>query len=110
MIDARQGTLAVSRDIVKQLPKASDPEWLDSVVSLYHNGEERYMASLEIFHQVHCLVKAPKTSSNTRDADPVSDRTRLEKPPISNTIQTTILGRCTDISVGSSDPTEYGFY
>ena len=56
MIDGTQGTLAVPKETILQMEKASDREWLDSVVKLKHNGEERYMASLEIFHQVHCLV------------------------------------------------------
>lgn len=56
MLDGRQGRLAVTKGVVERLPKASDPGWLESLVALDHEGEERYMASIDIFHEVHCLV------------------------------------------------------
>jgi len=56
MLDGRQGTLAVPKEAVDRLAMASDPEWLNSIVKLEHSGEEKYMANLEIFHYMHCLV------------------------------------------------------
>ena len=63
MLDGRQGRLAVTSDVVERLEKASDPGWLDSLVTLNHGGEERYMATLDIFHEVHCLVSPRYVSS-----------------------------------------------
>lgn len=57
MLDGQRGTMAVSRDVVERLAKSYDQPWLDSVVKLSHNGEEKYMAALEICHHVHCLVR-----------------------------------------------------
>lgn len=64
MLDGRLGRLSVPRHVVEQLDKASDNDWLDSIVKIEHDGEERYMANLEVFHNVHCLVRhyAPDTN------------------------------------------------
>ena len=66
MLDGRQGRLAVTSDVVERLEKASDPGWFESLVTLNHDGEERYMATLDIFHEVHCLVSPGYVSSFNR--------------------------------------------
>jgi hypothetical protein len=56
MLDGRKGRLSVPRTAVENLDKAVDKQWLDSIVKIKHGKEERYMANLELFHNVHCLV------------------------------------------------------
>ncbi|KAG9246876.1 hypothetical protein BJ878DRAFT_246986 [Calycina marina] len=55
MLDGRNGTLAVPRATVEKLGRSHEPGWMDSMVKLVHGGEERYMATLDIYHHVHCL-------------------------------------------------------
>jgi hypothetical protein len=57
MLDGRKGRLSVPRTAVENLDKAVDKQWLDSIVKIKHGDEERYMANLELFHNVHCLVR-----------------------------------------------------
>ncbi|KAJ5798675.1 uncharacterized protein N7503_006180 [Penicillium pulvis] len=61
-LDGRLGTLAVNRATVANLPLASDPEWINSIVRISHGDETRYMATLEMFHHIHCLNMLRKAS------------------------------------------------
>lgn len=56
MLDGRNGTLAVTRSVAERLAKRYGQAWLDSTVRLRHQGQERFMAQLELNHQIHCLV------------------------------------------------------
>ncbi|GLA27767.1 hypothetical protein AnigIFM63326_004985 [Aspergillus niger] len=64
LLDGRQGTLAVDRDTVKRLPLASNPEWLNSLIPVRDGdqGQIKYMATLELFHHLHCLNMLRKAS------------------------------------------------
>jgi hypothetical protein len=56
LLDGRQGRMTVSSSVVGKLNKAADEKWLKSMVTIPKDGEVRYMAALEIFHNLHCLV------------------------------------------------------
>lgn len=53
LIDGTASLISVTMDDIKQSNKVSDPELLKSTVQ-YQDGT--YMGSLEMFHQLHCLV------------------------------------------------------
>lgn len=53
LIDGTASLLSVTMDDIKQSNKADDPNLLNSTVQ-YQDGT--YMGSLEMFHQLHCLV------------------------------------------------------
>ncbi|KAG6004545.1 hypothetical protein E4U43_000717 [Claviceps pusilla] len=55
MLDGRNGTLGVTRSVAERLAKRYGQAWLDSTVRLRHQGQERFMAQLELNHQIHCL-------------------------------------------------------
>ncbi len=50
--------LGVSREEVARSWKDSDEDWFNSTVRLAPQNGGGYMATLEIFHQLHCLVCA----------------------------------------------------
>ena len=72
MLDGRRGRLAVSRDVIGKMIKASDSGWIDSLVYVEDNGERKYMASLDLFHEIHCLVSTFKAD----EVCPCSDKLR----------------------------------
>lgn len=48
--------LTVTEDDIRRSRKASPEEWLNSTVELDVLNGGGYMATLELFHQMHCLV------------------------------------------------------
>ncbi|KAH8888971.1 hypothetical protein GQ53DRAFT_825741 [Thozetella sp. PMI_491] len=47
--------LAATEDDIRRSRKASDDEWFNSTVVLDETNGGSYMATLEMFHQLHCL-------------------------------------------------------
>ena len=47
--------LSVSEDDMRASRKASDDEWFNSTVRLDEENGGGFMATLEVFHQLHCL-------------------------------------------------------
>jgi hypothetical protein len=52
--------LGVTEDHIRNSRKASDEEWFNSTVRLDEMNGGQYMGTLEIFHQLHCLVCTAK--------------------------------------------------
>ncbi|OAL31794.1 hypothetical protein AYO22_00664 [Fonsecaea multimorphosa] len=55
MLDGRNGTIAVSADVVDRISHLYTPEWKESLIRLSHGGETRYMGQIAMFHHLHCL-------------------------------------------------------
>lgn len=55
--------LSVSEDDIRRSWKDGDDEWFNSTVRLDERNGGGYMATLEIFHQLHCLVSKSHTEA-----------------------------------------------
>jgi hypothetical protein len=54
--DGGSVVLGVSADDIRRSRKAGEDEWFNSTVRLDEQNGGGYMATLEVFHQMHCLV------------------------------------------------------
>ncbi|KIW86207.1 hypothetical protein Z517_01602 [Fonsecaea pedrosoi CBS 271.37] len=55
MLDGRDGTIAVSAEVVERIAPMYTSQWKDSLIQLSHGGETRYMGQIAMFHHLHCL-------------------------------------------------------
>lgn len=55
-IDGTAVVLRVDESDIARARKIDDPAWFNTTVQLNHNGKQGYMATLDMFHQLHCLV------------------------------------------------------
>lgn len=55
-IDGTAVLLSVSRADIDKAWKSSDDDWFNSTVELGEANGGGYMGTLEVFHQLHCLV------------------------------------------------------
>lgn len=54
-VDGTAVVLSVSEEDIAKARKTDDPAWFNTTVKLKDN-KEGYMATIDMFHQLHCLV------------------------------------------------------
>jgi len=56
LIDGTASLIAVNKDDIKRVNKTSNEDWFNTTVEYGDLNGGGYMATLELFHQLHCLV------------------------------------------------------
>ncbi|KAF4504360.1 hypothetical protein G6O67_008518 [Ophiocordyceps sinensis] len=55
-IDGTSSIIAVDEGDIRRANKSSGQDWLNTTVEYGHVNGGGYMATLELFHQLHCVV------------------------------------------------------
>ncbi len=62
-IDGTAAVLSVTKEEVAKANKIDDAVWFNSTVELDEDFGGGYMATIDLFHQLHCLVCCPHQKS-----------------------------------------------
>lgn len=58
LIDGTSVVITVDSSEIKASNKTAPEDWLNSTVKLDSSDGPRYLGTLELFHQLHCLVRS----------------------------------------------------